>query len=84
MATVVSAVYARRNFGRLLNIVALTGQDVMIERSGKKIARLTDVTRVSRLPSGKLDLRKIRGLGKSLWQSVDVAAYVDSERAQWE
>ncbi len=37
----ISAVEARANFGRLLNIVSLTHTDVVIERAGKPIARLT-------------------------------------------
>lgn len=83
MATVVSAAYARRNFGRLLNIVTLTGKDVLIERAGKRIARLTDLAPATRQPAGKLDLRKIRGLGKNLWRSVGADAYVKGERKQW-
>ena len=83
MATIVSAVYARRNFGRLLNIVTLTGKDVLIERAGKRIARLTDLSPVARQPAGKLDLRKIRGMGKDLWRSVGTDAYVEGERKQW-
>lgn len=84
MQNVVSAVYARRNFGRLLNIVTLTGKDVMIERSGKRIAKLTDLSGAGSPPSGKLDLRKIRGLGKALWRAIDVDDYIERERAQWE
>ncbi|MBU0714962.1 MAG: type II toxin-antitoxin system Phd/YefM family antitoxin [Verrucomicrobia bacterium] len=83
MATIVSAVYARRNFGRLLNIVTLTGKDVLIERAGKRIARLTDLSPAVRQPAEKLDLRKIRGIGKTLWRSVGTDAYVKGERKQW-
>ena len=77
----VSAVEARKNFGHLLNIVSLTHTDVIIERAGKKIARITSLDN-SDLPL-KLDLRKARGLGKSLWRDVDVDNYIQKERAQW-
>lgn len=39
----VSAVKARKNLGELLNIVSLRHEDVIIERAGKKIARLTAI-----------------------------------------
>ena len=83
MATIVSAVYARRNFGRLLNIVTLTGKDVLIERAGKRIARLTDLSPAVRQTAVKLDFREIRGMGKALWRSVGTDAYVEGERKQW-
>ena len=41
MSITVSAVKARQNLGELLNIVSLRHEDVIIERAGKKIARLT-------------------------------------------
>lgn len=41
MTKVTSAVDARRNLGQLLNTVSLTQEDVIIERAGKPIARLT-------------------------------------------
>lgn len=43
MSITVSAVKARQNLGELLNIVSIKHEDVIIERSGKKIARLTSV-----------------------------------------
>lgn len=43
MSITVSAVKARQNLGELLNIVSLRHEDVIIERAGKKIARLTSV-----------------------------------------
>jgi len=39
----VSAVKARQNLGELLNIVSIKHEDVIIERAGKKVARLTSV-----------------------------------------
>jgi hypothetical protein len=43
MSITVSAVKARQNLGELLNIVSIKHEDVIIERAGKKIARLTCV-----------------------------------------
>ncbi len=79
---IVSAVEARKNFGHLLNLVSLTHTDVLIERAGKKIARLTSVVNPE-LPL-KLDLRKAKGLGKEVWADIHADEYVEKERAQWE
>ena len=78
----VSAVEARKNFGHILNIVSLTHTDVLIERAGKKIARLTSVVNPDK--PLKLDLRKAKGLGKKIWAEVHADEYVARERAQWE
>jgi len=43
MSITVTAVKARQNLGELLNIVSLSHEDVVIERAGKKIARLTSI-----------------------------------------
>jgi len=81
----ISAVKARNNFGRLLNIVSLTHTDVIIERAGKPIARLTSADKsVSPRSTGKLDWRKTRGLGKSIWRRIDADTYIQEERDQWE
>ena len=81
----ISAVEARTNLGRILNIVSLTHADIIIERAGKQIARLTSVEEPApRGSSGKLDWRKARGLGKAAWRRInDVDAYLKKERDQW-
>ena len=81
MTKIVSAMEARRNFGHILNVVSLTHTDVVIERAGKKIARLTSVEKVDLPP--RLDFRNAKGLGKSVWQNTDVDQYVEKERKQW-
>jgi prevent-host-death family protein len=82
----ISAVEARTNLGRILNIVSLTHADIIIERAGKQIARLTSVDEpAASRSSGKLDWRKARGLGKSVWRRVNnVEAYIQKERDQWQ
>ncbi|MFA6174201.1 MAG: hypothetical protein WC334_07910 [Kiritimatiellales bacterium] len=51
MSITVTAVKARQNLGELLNLVSIKHEEVIIERAGKKIARLTaideDATAVS-------------------------------------
>ena len=81
----ISAVEARTNLGRILNIVSLTHADIIIERAGKQIARLTSVEEPApRGSSGKLDWRKARGLGKAAWRrNNEVDAYLKKERDQW-
>lgn len=84
--TVVSAVEARRTMGKLLNIVLLRHEDVVIERDGKPIARLTtcdDLPGAS--PSSlQLDIRSARGLGRELWKKTTVPQYIEEERSSWE
>ena len=46
MSITVSAVKARQNLGELLNLVSIKHEDVIIERAGKKIARLTSINEV--------------------------------------
>ncbi len=78
MSTVVSAVDARRSMGTWINTVVLMHEDVIIERAGKPVARLTSCDRALPVQDGKglLDLRSARGLGKEVWQNLDVAAYL--------
>lgn len=83
----ISAVHARRNLGEFLNLVALTNEEITIERAGRKIARLVGCRKPSRSrprgKDGKLDLRKAAGLGAEVWRGVDAGAYVAGERDQW-
>ena len=86
MKTTVSAMEARRNFGHLLNTVALTHTSVTIERVGKPIAQLVGIGPSGKDPRtlGKLDIRSSRGMGKDLWQSIKADQYVAGERAAWD
>lgn len=59
MAKIVSAMEVRQNFGALLNQVSLLGEEIVIERSGKSIARLVSVSEPS---FSKLDFRDIAKL----------------------
>lgn len=83
MSETVSAVEARQKLGELLNKVALMRREIIIERAGKKIARLCPIGNDSPLPSGKLDFRKAAGLGKEVWKNIDVDAYLQKERDEW-
>lgn len=84
MAKVTSAVAARRNLGQLLNIVSLTGEDVIVERAGKPLARLTPCEAGPQRSSGKADLRRARGLGRELWRELGGDAYLRAEREAWD
>jgi antitoxin (DNA-binding transcriptional repressor) of toxin-antitoxin stability system len=83
MSESVSAVEARQKLGELLNKVALMRKEIMIERAGKKIARLCPLRDDEARPSGKLDFRKAAGLGKEVWENVDVDTYLQQERDEW-
>ena len=79
----VSAVEARQKLGEILNRVALRREEIIIERAGKKIARMLPIENEVTRPSGKLDFRKAAGLGKEIWREIDVDAYLRRERDEW-
>lgn len=84
MGQSVSAVEARQKLGEILNRVALRQEEIIIERAGKKIARLSPIESEAPRPKGKLDFRKAAGLGKEVWQEIDVDDYLRRERDQWD
>jgi len=83
MSQSVSAVEARQKLGELLNRVALRREEIIIERAGKKIARLSPIENEVPRTRGKLDFRKAAGLGKEIWKNIDVDAYLRREREEW-
>jgi prevent-host-death family protein len=83
MGRSVSAVEARQKLGELLSRVALRQEEIIIERAGKKIARLSPIGNESPRSRGRLDFRKAAGLGKEIWKEIDVDAYLGQERDQW-
>ena len=84
MSKTISAVEARQKFGEMLNRVALRREEIIIERAGRKIARLSPMDKEKKLPQGKLDFRKAAGLGNEVWKNLDVDAYLRQERDSWE
>lgn len=84
MSESVSAVEARQKLGELLNRVDLLNEEVIIERAGKKIARLSPIKSVKSRTRGKLDFRNAAGLGKEIWENIDVEAYIQQERQEWD
>jgi antitoxin (DNA-binding transcriptional repressor) of toxin-antitoxin stability system len=85
MTITTSAVEMRMNLGRFLNIVLLKGDEVIIERDGKPVARLAPLasTQAKGRKTGRMDLRALRGVGKEAWQGVDVDEYIRGERETW-
>ncbi len=83
MGQTISAVKARQKLGEILNRVALRREEIIIERAGKKIARLSPIDTEKTRPQGKLDFRKAAGLGKDIWEGLDVADYLRRERDSW-
>ncbi len=86
MSTTISAVNARRTFGELLNKVMIANEEIIIERAGKKVAKLVNCNKKTEKSSneGKLDLRNSAGLGKQLWKKIDVDKYIQKERSSWD
>jgi prevent-host-death family protein len=84
MSISVSAVEARQKLGELLNRVALMREEIIIERAGKKIARLSPIEKLPSTPRGRLDIRKAAGLGKEVWKDIDVNEYLQQERGEWD
>jgi antitoxin (DNA-binding transcriptional repressor) of toxin-antitoxin stability system len=83
MSECVSAVEARQKLGELLNKIALMRKEIIIERAGKKIARLSPIEDMASPCRGKLDFRTAAGLGKEVWKDIDVADYLKKEREEW-
>jgi len=83
MSQTISAVEARQKLGEILNRVALRREEIIIERAGRKIARLSPVEADKPRRQGRLDFRKAAGLGKEIWQAIDVDAYLRRERDEW-
>ena len=83
MGQSVSAVEARQKLGEILNRVSLRGEEIIIERAGKKIARLSPVDNMEVRRRGRLDFRKAAGLGKEIWKGLDVDEYLRGERDPW-
>jgi len=79
----VSAVEARQKLGEILNRVALRREEIIIERAGRKIARLSPIDNEKPRPRGRLDFRKAAGLGKEIWEGLDVDDYLRRERNSW-
>jgi antitoxin (DNA-binding transcriptional repressor) of toxin-antitoxin stability system len=83
----ITAMYARKNFGRLLDKTALLGESYVIERAGRPMAALVSVDRLEELQTGgtameealeKL-IKKIKGpkskkLEKAIVEAQDAAA----------
>lgn len=65
MAKIVSAMEARKGFGDLLNQVSLKGEEIVIERAGKQLARLSPV---ESLGQQRLDFRDISKLPGDIWE----------------
>ena len=83
MTQSISAVEARQKLGEILNRVALLREEIIIERAGKKIARLLPIENEASRPRGKLDFCKAAGLGKEIWKDIDVDVYLRRERDEW-
>ena len=67
MAKTVTAMEARQNFGNLLNQVSLSQEEIVIERAGKPLARLVNVSSAS--SGGDLDFRDIGKLPNGIWEN---------------
>ena len=66
-----------------MNRVALRQEEIMIERAGKKIARISPIEKKVQHSRGKLDFRKAAGLGKEIWKDIEVDSYLRQEREKW-
>lgn len=80
MTKTVTAVNARQNLGDLLNRVAIANEEIIIQRAGKKVAKLVSCEKKIVPVSGRLDFRTSAGLGQDLWATVHVDEYLEAER----
>ncbi|MGB5985898.1 MAG: type II toxin-antitoxin system prevent-host-death family antitoxin [Desulfobacterales bacterium] len=84
MTITISAMEARKKFGEILNKVSLLNEEIIIERAGKKIARIVPLEYRDPRSKEKLDFRQAAGLGREFWKGIDVAEYIKSEREAWD
>jgi len=83
----ITAMYARKNFGRLLDKTALLGESYVIERAGRPMAALVSVDRLEELQVGGVAMeetlekmiKKIKGpkskkLEKAIVEAREAAA----------
>jgi hypothetical protein len=96
MSITVTAVKARQNLGELLNLVSIKHEEIIIERAGKKIARLTaiddspvnePVAEAYAVKKGKIDLSEFFGTWseeeyREFNAAVECLGTIDSE--MWE
>lgn len=81
----ISAVEARIKFGELLSRVSLNDEEIIIERSGKSIAKLVrpNTNKSTENNQGLLLFSTARGLGHEIWAGTDATEYVAEERSEW-
>jgi prevent-host-death family protein len=84
MSETILAVEARQRLGELLNRVALRQEEIIIQRAGKPLARISPITHESVTPRGKMDFRKAAGLGAEIWRDTQATDYVRQERDEWD
>jgi prevent-host-death family protein len=77
MSKTVSAMDVRQNFGQFLNEVSLLGETLIIERSGKPIARLVPMNYSEKI---QLDFRDIGKLPSEIWNNTDAEEFLDELR----
>lgn len=79
MPKTITAMEARQNFGQILNEVSLLGETIIIERSGKPIARLVPMDYTEKQA---LDFRDIGKLPSEIWNAMDTQHYLQNDRQQ--
>jgi len=84
MSNTMPSADVQRHFEELLNRVWLLQEELIIERAGKRIARLLPFHETIQPVSGKLDFRKSAGLGAEIWQAIHVESYIQAERDAWD
>lgn len=55
----ITAMYARKNFGRLLDKTSLLGESYIIERAGRPMAALVSVDRLEELQAGGIEMAEV-------------------------
>ncbi len=84
MSNTILSADAQQHFEELLNRVWLRQEELIIERAGKRIARLSPFNEMNQPVSGKLDFRKAAGLGAEIWKTVQAESYIQAEREAWD
>ena len=58
-------------------------QHLAVEDQLRLLADLETLVRRRAVPRPRRSILELRGLGKEIWQGVDIQAYINAERDSW-
>ena len=77
---------SKETIWRITEPCFLTNEEIIIERAGKKVAKLTGIgnSPTQKNREGELGFQKAEGLGAELWEKIDIDEYIKKEHEGWD